>query len=57
MYDFELQADYGWGDGFELVTTEATRAAALRQKIVYEAEAPTSAGKIIRYRVRRVTNT
>ena len=49
--EYEIQSDYGTGEGFELVTTEVTRRAARDQIKCYRANEPGVPFKIVKKRV------
>jgi hypothetical protein len=48
-YEFEIQGNYGYGHGWEMVTTEATLAEAKAQRRCYDENEPD-----VPHRVRRV---
>lgn len=49
QYEYIIQGDYGYGDGYEDLTSENTRAEALAQIKLYRSEEPMLPFKIVKH--------
>jgi hypothetical protein len=52
--EFDIEADYGHGQGFEMVTCETTFGQALQTKRDYKLNEPGIPFRIVHHRVRKV---